>query len=1015
MTILWSITNKDGSPFPLAGKEVHLYYTCERGRYEAAIEIQDNVVSWEFLASRQKALGGYTLTLEVLQSDGKRALKRDLCDAFVLVGKNCEEKFDHDGAHIEEGGIVNLVTSLEVYRVSPIIPYVVRDENGIGYWYVDGVNTGDRSTGESAYEYAKKKGYEGTEEEFAELQAGIPTLILDYENYKEQSAEGFASLGRQINALDQNKVSASDIDSALSTTSTNPVQNKVVTEELNKKAPIEALTTLGESVANSITSLEEKKANKTDVAQSDWNASKQEKGHILNRTHYVDLTYFEHLTINKNDFDLSFDGSYWIAEYKTLLNEEQLFVYCSAKGKEFYSPIGDSEIKLPNSIYVKRIDVYSDDGDFVGIKLVVRNGSIDEEFRGESFYIADIWSYPHIKELSSIYIPDTIARTEQVDEVREETTALWENLDHGVFPNLVSGDLAGRGESVPAEFGFRASGGKSIKDGRAYIKRIKGNSVVWNQTATISGLNSTFSKNGDKYVATPTSTPSTPGNMASSSGRLRLLPNCVVNHVYLYDFGFTRLSKREDIDDFTPTNMAVLIGSKSLFYDANIGEKKHINGISTAQDTSYIAVSLNDCVCEIDSPIIIDLTQMFGSGNEPSTIEEFNARVATLGVDLYAYNDGEVIHCNTESIKSVGDNAWDEEWESGRFNTNTGEPNPASGIRTKNPIKVLPNQSYWCLANNNIFALFWDSEGNLIEKVYYENNYLPIKDKQFTTPANADYMVFYVPDIIAYNHDIMITLVHSGWKQDTDAGYQPYWQDTLPLPIINKYFPDGMKKAGSTHDEIRYNKASGKWEAVQRIGSVDMGSMAWSYDSANQVFTSYTIMDLMTHPAEVSERAMGLLCAKYSPSRTYVAQTMDDKSWLRIPKSVTIKDTSYTDAATFKAAMQGVMLYYEAAEWEWVELDAEDQNFRDYYNVADFGTEQSQSSVPSAAFSADIIYQFNAVDTIREHEIEIQKLKQGGSSYDDTAIKNQLANKADTSYVNSAIANAITNTLNTEV
>ena len=99
---------------------------------------------------------------------------------------------------------------------------------------------------------------------------------------------------------------------------------------------------------------------------------------------------------------------------------------------------------------------------------------------------------------------------------------------------------------------------------------------------------------------------------------------------------------------------------------------------------------------------------------------------------------------------------------------------------------------------------------------------------------------------------------------------------------------------------------------------------------------------------------------------------MDDKSWLRIPKSVTIKDTSYTDAATFKAAMQGVILYYELAEPIVTEIT---DSFRDYYNVADFGTEQAISNIPSAPFSADIIYQFNAVDMIREHELEITQLQ----------------------------------------
>jgi hypothetical protein len=75
--------------------------------------------------------------------------------------------------------------------------------------------------------------------------------------------------------------------------------------------------------------------------------------------------------------------------------------------------------------------------------------------------------------------------------------------------------------------------------------------------------------------------------------------------------------------------------------------------------------------------------------------------------------------------------------------------------------------------------------------------------------------------------------------------------------------------------------------------------------------------------------------------------------------------------------MQGVILYYELAEPIVTELDEADQNFRDYYQVADFGTEMSQSNnVPSAPFSADIIYQFNAVDMIREHEIEINELQQ---------------------------------------
>lgn len=139
MTILWSINDRNGAALPLNDKEVHLYYTCERGRYEADIEIQDgNVVIWHFYGRQQRTLGDYTLTLEILQSNGKRSIKKDMCKAFTLVGKECEEKYGKGEAHINEGGEITLVTDLDIYRISPIIPHVGENEN----WWVDGVDTG---------------------------------------------------------------------------------------------------------------------------------------------------------------------------------------------------------------------------------------------------------------------------------------------------------------------------------------------------------------------------------------------------------------------------------------------------------------------------------------------------------------------------------------------------------------------------------------------------------------------------------------------------------------------------------------------------------------------------------------------------------------------------------------------------------------------------------------------------------------------------------------------------------
>ena len=89
-----------------------------------------------------------------------------------------------------------------------------------------------------------------------------------------------------------------------------------------------------------------------------------------------------------------------------------------------------------------------------------------------------------------------------------------------------------------------------------------------------------------------------------------------------------------------------------------------------------------------------------------------------------------------------------------------------------------------------------------------------------------------------------------------------------------------------------------------------------------------------------------------------------------------ISDSAYTDAASFKAAMQGVILYYELAEPIVTELDAEDQ-FRDLdYQVWNCGTEKAIAEGISAPLAADITYGFNAIGKIKELESLVAALRE---------------------------------------
>ena len=625
---------------------------------------------------------------------------------------------------------------------------------------------------------------------------------------------------------------------------------------------------------------------------------------------------------------------------------------------------GNNQVTNANEVALGKYNISNSDTQFsigIGASDTDRKNAVEVKANGD-IYIEGV----------ECRIQDKLNATDILDGQLIELSNKVNNLPQGDdfdkqgnYPLLHVGtadDLAGRGESVPAEFGFRASGGKSIKDGRAYIKSIKGNSVVWNQrinrtykTTTHNGV--TFTVNSDGSV-TANGTSSADATLSY----LSILRTAVYSsHKYFVKGGASGGSVKTyyfgDGNNLNCYDSAPII-TNALKDAATVTFAFRVLAGVTVENITFL------------TPVVIDLTQMFGVGNEPSTIEEFNARVATLGVDMNAYNEGQVIHCNTESIKSVGDNAWDEEWEVGTYDSANGKKIDSDAtIRSKNLIKVLPNTEYYISIPQDLYGTypvrqrFYREDGSYIGSAG-QNTVGGI----FNTPADCAYVGLIIYST-TYNHDITISLYHSGWKAEVDNTYKPYWEDTLPLPIIRNYFRQGMKSAGTAHDEIRYNKASGKWEAVQRIGEVDLGNCAFYKDSSKDFFKA--IVDgMLVKPNYV--------CAKYDNIK-YAELGSVKGIYLNIESTrcaIGISDPSYgDDYQKFRQDIQGVMLYYELAEPIVTELDAEDQNFRDYYNVADFGTEMSQSSVPSAPFSADIIYQFNAVDMIREHEIEITELQ----------------------------------------
>ena len=119
-------------------------------------------------------------------------------------------------------------------------------------------------------------------------------------------------------------------------------------------------------------------------------------------------------------------------------------------------------------------------------------------------------------------------------------------------------------------------------------------------------------------------------------------------------------------------------------------------------------------------------------------------------------------------VYRTGINVWDEEWELGEYNAQLStvekyEDN--THIRSKNPIPVKPNTTYYMnSAGNNVHLIVADADGNVLYRT------ITLNSGTFTTPVNGVFVYFNMASAYGttYNHDISINY------PGTDTGYHAY-------------------------------------------------------------------------------------------------------------------------------------------------------------------------------------------------------------------------------------------------
>lgn len=433
----------------------------------------------------------------------------------------------------------------------------------------------------------------------------------------------------------------------------------------------------------------------------------------------------------------------------------------------------------------------------------------------------------------------------------------YESMRVGTADNLTS-----KGDATEEVIMSRKAGGDNqIEDGSASIKRIKGYSVVMNQYSTNKDYKNKITDSRDFFTlyfsAAHNILVYKEINSPCLVSEIVTIPN-VTGNIQIKHNGAT-----VDLIIFQGTSEG-FANHKILFFANIVGcNPSIIDGLN------------------ISDLLFIDLTQMFGSGNEPSTPEDFAKRFGYSRIDdvpYIPYNEGEIVSSFAEGIKTT------------------------------------------------------DTEGKVSERK---------------------------------------------------------WSETL-----KKYFPDGLKSAGSAFDEIAPTKA------VKRVGMLNLGEIDWEQGGDNKRTSwaprTFNAKGLMVIPSSVFIVA-NIGCAKYLASTATLATHQEKDKIIAISPSgwIYIYDSAYETATPeqFKQSLQGVMLYYEMAtpeETAYDELNLTEQ-------VAEGGTEEAiiTEGKTSTPLRADIVYPIDAYNTIKANKTNIGTLSSLNttSKTDLVSAINELAGK----------------------
>ena len=505
----------------------------------------------------------------------------------------------------------------------------------------------------------------------------------------------------------------------------------------------------------------------------------------------------------------------------------------------------------------------------------------------------------------------TVIKVGDEIEKKANTDGYYEAMTVGNAEQIV----ATEGAEDNAPYVFRKSGG-GLAIGNREADTLVGGTIAWNQlvqngnfadSTKWGGTNSTRSVANNVMSFTPSAQY---GNVYQNLENKPLR----VGHKYFLSIDVKAESNRTvEIgigDNVTFTTPKAIVATTSwqkferMYSVSTISfNSNHSFFARDAGTSGYVQVDLRNAT-------FFDITKMFGE-----TIADYiyGLETANVGAGVawfrnlfpkpyYAYNAGTLMSVNVASHDMVGFNQWDEQWELGGIDSNGNNAAATTTIRSKNYIRVIPNETYYVKSSAGLWLWGYNANKNYIGRVPDENRVI---NNTFTVPNNVCYVRFVDPSSPTYMGGICINI--SSYR---NSEYEPYELNTYPLD--SEIQLRGMPKLDANNN-LYYDgdiyEADGT--VTRKYDIIDLGTLDW-YDDGAEV-GQFRVNHFDTALNKGNCITTDWLCYK---GGNYTMGDLNKVVGLTNGQSnciLRIRDNAYANYTTtnFKTAMSGKYLVYE--------------------------------------------------------------------------------------------------------